>query len=151
MGYLHIFTISTGAGFLPQRVGLVFLCWVGFVPDFSPRHEKLGVVKVVRNNSSDRFLGCIFIWLRVQTGNAMLPGFRPDIPLPGHLNKSMLPPLNCSAWPKDLPVGTFGVWRTVQKKTRVPWIGPRKLQHVPAPYPKQSIKANMNSTTLRSS
>ena len=28
-------------------------------------------------------------------------------PLPSHLNKSDLPPLNCSAWPRDLPVGTL--------------------------------------------
>jgi len=41
------------------------------------------------------------------TGLYVMVCFRPDIPLPGHLNKSMLPPLNCSAWPKDLPVGTL--------------------------------------------
>jgi hypothetical protein len=33
------------------------------------------------------------------------PGFNPHMKLPGELNRSMLPPLNCSAWPKSLPVG----------------------------------------------
>eukprot|EP00438_Fugacium_kawagutii_P006917 Skav203583 [mRNA] locus=scaffold935:121945:131927:+ [translate_table: standard] len=34
-------------------------------------------------------------------------GFNRDLPLPGTLNRSMLPPLNCSAWPRELPVGTL--------------------------------------------
>lgn len=41
------------------------------------------------------------------TGLYEMVCFNPHMKLPGDLNRSMLPPLNCSAWPKSLPVGTL--------------------------------------------
>ena len=137
--------------FFHQESDFFFLCWVGFVPDFSAPPRKIRVVKVVTNHSSDRFLDCTAHLAEGSNRKCYAPRFPSRYSTPWAFEQVHAATLKLQCLAKRLASGYL--WRVARgsKKTRVPWIGPRKLQHVPEGYPKQSIKANMNSTTLRSS